>query len=116
MIRFTTNNGLPNTVVFIQSFAWSKKDITITFLCQEKEEGKGWPNREEAFVGVEVRFKNCTQVKLNFEGDSLQPVFGLDILDVSANGWENINFQIEEYENDCIGFYCEAIEVLSKAS
>ncbi|WHT38274.1 hypothetical protein QNH98_14655 [Myroides sp. mNGS23_01] len=112
MITFTTNNGQPTTVAFIQSLVWSKKDVTIMFLCQEKEEGKGWPNREEAFVVVEVQFLNCTQLKLNVEGDILQPAFGFDILDVSAKGWENINFQIEEYENDCIGFYCEAIEVL----
>jgi len=111
-MTFTTNNGQPTTVAFIQSLVWSKKDVTIMFLCQEKEEGKGWPNKEEAFVVVEVQFKNCTQLKLNVEGDILQPAFGFDILDVSANGWENINFQIEEHENDCIGFYCEAIEVL----
>lgn len=112
MITFKNNNWRPTTVAFIQSLVWSKKDVTITFLCQEKEEGKGWPNREEVFVAVEVQFKNCTQVKLNFEGDSLQPAFGFEILDVSANGWENVNFQIEEYENDCIGFYCEVVEVL----
>lgn len=116
MITFKNNNWRPTTVAFIQSLVWSQKDVTITFLCQEKEEGKGWPNREEVFVAVEVQFKNCTQVKLNFEGDSLQPAFGFEILNVSANGWENIHFQIEENENDCIGFYCEVVEVLSKTS
>lgn len=115
MITFKNNNWQPTTVAFIQSLVWSQKDATITFLCQEREE-KEWPNRQEAFVAVEVQFKNCTQFKLNFEGDTLQPAFGFDILDVSANGWESIHFQIEDYENDCINFYCEAIEVLSKVS
>jgi hypothetical protein len=60
MITFKNNNWRPTTVAFIQSLVWSQKDVTITFLCQEKEEGKGWPNREEVFVAVEVQFKNCT--------------------------------------------------------
>ena len=111
MKTFNSSNWNPTTVVFIQSLVWSSRDLTLTLLCQERENEKEWPNREGTFKTVEVLFKNCTQFKLNFEGIALQPVFGFGILDVSANGWENINFQIADDENDCIGFYCEAIEV-----
>lgn len=111
MIEFNTN-WQPTTVVFIESLVWSRQDVTIIFLCQEREGSKEWPNRGEAFVEVEVQFKNCTQFKLNFGDTYLQPVLGFDILDISVNAWESINFQIEDYENDCIGFLCEAIEVL----
>ena len=57
MIIFKTNNWQPTTVAFIQSLVWSKQEIIITFLCQEREGRKEWPNRQEAFVAVEVQFK-----------------------------------------------------------
>ncbi|WP_413512058.1 hypothetical protein [Myroides odoratus] len=40
-------------------------------------------------------------------------ISGFDILDLSGNRWENINFQIEDYENDRIAFYCAGIEILN---
>lgn len=81
-------------------------------MYQEREHGKEWPNRLEDFVEVEVQFRNIMQFKLNFEGADKQSVLGFDVVDISAKGWENINFQIEDYENDRISFFCEAIEVL----
>lgn len=112
MKTFNSSNWDSTTVVFIQSLVWSNRDLILTLLCQERENEKEWPNREGAFKTVEVWFKHCTQFKLNFEGATLQPLYGLTVLDISAHGWENINFQIADDENDCIGFYCEAVEVL----
>lgn len=112
MIEFTNNHWKPTTVVFIQSLVWSKQNVTLNFLCQEREHGKEWPNRLEDFVEVEVQFRNIMQFKLNFGGADKQAILGFDVVDISAKGWENINFKIEDYENDRISFFCEAIEVL----
>ncbi|SFK44808.1 hypothetical protein SAMN05421692_4392 [Chryseobacterium indologenes] len=44
-------------------------------------------------------------LKLDFSGGGLQQILGFDILDISNNGFEKNNFQIEDYENGCISFF-----------
>jgi hypothetical protein len=41
----------------------------------------------------------------------MQQISGFDIVDVSDNGLEKTNFEIQDVENGMIGFYCEDIEV-----
>lgn len=33
--------------------------------------------------------------------------------DISDRGWENVKFQIEDYEQGEIGFVCNSVEILS---
>jgi len=70
-----------------------------------------WPDISKYFFEITLTFKNPSNLKLNFSGTEPQQISGFDILDVSENGMEKMNFQIEDYEDGCISFYCEDIEI-----
>jgi hypothetical protein len=64
------------------------------------------------FFEIKMNFSNVSNLKLDFGGAGLHQILGFDILDISNNGLEKINFQIEDYENDSINFICEEIEII----
>lgn len=64
------------------------------------------------FFEISLNFKNVSNLKLEFIGSGSQQIMGFDILDVSDRALENMNFEIEDYEDGIIGFYCKEIEVL----
>jgi hypothetical protein len=59
-----------------------------------------------------LKFKNVSNLKLEFISSAPQQIMGFDILDISDNALEDMNFEIEDYENGIIEFYCKEIEVL----
>lgn len=63
------------------------------------------------FFEVSIMFKNIVNLKLDINGQGLHQVSGFDIIDVSNDGLEKINFRIEDYEYDSISFSCQEIEV-----
>ncbi|HBV15073.1 hypothetical protein [Chryseobacterium carnipullorum] len=104
-------NWKPSDIAFIKSFEWSSHNLVIIFYCQLRENVNGWPNLSGNFFEVSIIFKIVSVLKINFSGTGLHQISGFDILDVSANGLEKINFQVEDYENDSISFFCEEIEI-----
>jgi hypothetical protein len=105
------NAWQPSDIAFIKSFEWSVHNLVINFYCQLREGVNGWPDVSKEFFEVSLTFGNVSGLKLAFDSSGLQQVSGFDILDISNNGLENINFQIEDYENGVISFSCEDIEV-----
>ena len=33
------------------------------------------------------------------------------IIDLSDRGWESVNYEVEDYENDRIHFFCREVEI-----
>jgi len=61
---------------------------------------------------VSIKFIDINKCRLPYLGKLVQ-VSGFDINDVSINGWEGINFEVSDFENDEISLYCKSIVVES---
>lgn len=105
------NAWKPSDIAFIKAIEWSINKLVIIFYCQLRDRVNGWPDISKDFFEMSITFKNVTSLKLDFNGSGLHQISGFDILDISDNGLEKINFQIEDYENDSINFSCEEIEI-----
>ena len=101
----------PSDLAFIKALEWSSSNLVIVFYCQIRNTGEEWPNASKDFLEVSITFRNVSHLRLNFNGARLHQVSGFDILDISNNGLEKINFQVEDYENGSIDFSCESVEV-----
>ena len=101
----------PSDIAFIKSIHWSTHDLAMVFYFQMRSYANGWPDVSKAFFKVSLTFKNVQQLTLNFQGVGLQQVMGFDILDLSNDQMENINFLVDDYENGVINFYCHEIVV-----
>lgn len=80
--------------------------------CQLRGNRSCWPDMYDDFFEMKLRFDNVSNLKLDFQGKGLQQTTGFNMLDVSANGLESINYQIEDYEAGIIALACEAIEIM----
>jgi hypothetical protein len=98
--------------VFIKSIEWANDNLIIILYSQFRNR-VSWPDMNAEFLEVRIGFKDVSDFRVAFTGSGLQQVSGLDIIDVSENGLEGINFEIEDYENDVIKFACKEIEILA---
>lgn len=105
------NGWKPSDIAFVKSLEWSIQNLLIVCYCQLRENVNEWPDVSRNFFEVSITFKTISSLKINFSGVGLHQISGFDILDISNNGWEKINFQIEDYEDDSITFCCEEIEI-----
>jgi hypothetical protein len=110
-IMNTYNAWKPSDIAFIKAFEWSINKLVIVSYCQLRDSANRWPDMSKDFFEISITFKNVSNLKLDFNGVGLHQISGFDILDISDNGWEKINFQIEDYEDDSINFSCEEIEI-----
>lgn len=101
----------PSDVAFIKALEWSNNNLVIIFYCQLRSDFNEWPDMSKDFFEVKINFSKVSSLKLDFSSAGLHQVSGFDILDASDKGLEKINFQIEDYENDSIYFFCEEVEI-----
>ncbi|OPB88543.1 hypothetical protein BB021_08260 [Elizabethkingia ursingii] len=106
------NTWKASDVAFLKTLEMSTNRLLISFYCQLRSDVNGWPDLSKDFFEVSMVFKNIYNLKLDFNNGQLQQILGFDIIDISDNNMENINFQIEDYENGRISFNCEEIEVV----
>lgn len=100
----------PSDIAFVKALEWSVNDLSVVVYCQLRNINK-WPDMSKEFFEVSILFKNISNLKLDFNGAGLHQVSGFDILDISDNGLEGINFQIDDIEKASLSFYCEEIEI-----
>ncbi len=103
----------PSDIAYIKALEWSVNNLLIKCYCQLRAGSNKWPDKSKYFFDISIGFKNISNLKLDLNGSGLHSVSGFDIVDVSENGLEGINFCIEDYENGSIEFNCEAIEIIS---
>jgi hypothetical protein len=107
----TYSNWKPSDVAFIKSLEWSGQDLILGCLCQIREKNTAWPDETKKFFELSLSFKGVNDLQLKFDA-GFQRILGFNIIDVSVDGLEGINFQVEDYEHGVIGFYCKEIEVM----
>jgi hypothetical protein len=103
----------PSDLAFIKKLDWSNNNLSILFLSQTRSDVPGWPDISKDFLEISLLFETVSNLKLNFESSGVHQITGFDIIDVSNNSLENINYQIEDYENGSINFCCKEISVES---
>lgn len=101
----------PSDMAFIKAVEWSMDNLVIVFYCQLRNCVVEWPDTSKVFFEISITFKNVANLKLDINGMGLHQISGFDILDISDDGLEIFNFQIEDYEDDSINFLCQEIEV-----
>lgn len=101
----------PNSVAFIKEVHWVSGDLVMTCYCQVRGKKYQWPDFIENFFAMRIIFKDIESFELKINSE-LQQITGFDILDISDRGFEKINFEIEDYEDNVIRFCCRDIEIL----
>ncbi|CAJ1315049.1 hypothetical protein PTI45_03447 [Paenibacillus nuruki] len=76
--------------------------LDITFLI--KENGKTYE--------LLIRFFNVEALRFQ-SGGTLTQISGFNIKDLTENGYYPMKYEVEDYENGIIHFYCDDIEFLS---
>jgi len=112
-IQSIYTNWRPSDLAFIKKLEWSDDFLSITFLSQDKKSVAGWPDFSKDLYEVSLTFEHPTQLSLNFIQSKIHQLTGFDIIDVSKNGWEDVNFSVYDYEGDTIKFNCKAISIVS---
>jgi hypothetical protein len=107
------NDWKPVDLAFIIGIELIGKNATIRFLSQKRNRLNTWPDLSGEFFEITIWFKSVSNFKIQFTEIGMQPIAGFDIIDISGNSWEGVNFQIEDYENGRISFYCREIEIES---
>jgi hypothetical protein len=98
-------------IVFIESLYWSTDHLIIECYFQSSNGSSEWPDVSMPFYKVSISFKGVQNLALNFNGTRLQQVAGFNIIDLSNNQLDQINFEIEDYEDGKINFYCNEIAI-----
>ncbi|WP_342541925.1 hypothetical protein MHH33_12715 [Paenisporosarcina sp. FSL H8-0542] len=60
---------------------------------------------------VQFRFHNTQSI--SFESGGLYHQISLNIEDITERGWEKMKFEVEDYEENTLHFFCSEIEILS---
>ncbi len=110
----------PGDLAIVTKFSYmsitesSESKFIIESLFQKKDRSRHtWPSKQGKWYFVIIQFTGISNLNITGIGDSPKQVMGFDILDISNQGWEGINFHIEDYEDGVIEFYCKNIRILS---
>lgn len=99
MIHFNYFVEFDNIALFDER---NDTNLDITFIAEVKEEQK---------YEVKIRFCKVENLEL-FAGGGVIQLSGFEILDFRDRSWETIKFQVRDFENENIDFYCNNIEIL----
>jgi len=61
---------------------------------------------------LRLRFTKVSNLKLGELGSGHIQIIGLNIIDISDRQWESFRFEVEDYEDQRIHFFCWNAEVL----
>src|SRR5215510_1703846 len=99
ILNSTIKDWRVSDLAFITEMRLEAGILTIIFLSQQRiRDDSSWPNSSKGFFKITIEFDSVRDFHLNFMNTSFMALTGFDIIDVSKNGWEDINFQIEDYE------------------
>ena len=62
---------------------------------------------------MRLRFSGVSSFRVKDFGSTWTSISGFHIVDIADRQWEDVRWEVEDYENDDIGFYCRSIEIVS---
>jgi len=60
-----------------------------------------------------ARFRFYNPNSIDFESGGIYHQMSIGIYDIRDRGWENKNYEVIDYEEDSLHFYCTDIEIIS---
>jgi hypothetical protein len=102
----------PSDIAFFKAIEWSDNNLTVVCLSQTRNRYLPWPDMTKDFLEVSIKFENVVDLTMRLRGPGIHQITGFDVIDISDNGWERINFEIEDYENGTISFFCEQVTII----
>ena len=69
--------------------------------------------KDEGKYRIKLRFEHISNLKISNFGGNEVLFEGFDLIDISNDQWEDVNFQVMDYEDDTINFYCKSVTMLS---
>jgi hypothetical protein len=105
----------PNHIVNIINLELSIGTLKITFNSQNRKYCNPWPDAKGEFIKITLLFQGVDS--FCFTPSSTQyRISGFDIINIPDKGWQDRNFEIEDYEAGDISFFCREIIVLDAYS
>jgi hypothetical protein len=63
---------------------------------------------------ISVRFRRVSSLKIeSLGGGSVQGITGFDVFCIADRQWDGLDWEVTDYENSAIHFYCESVEITS---
>ena len=95
----------PSRLCYIKSLIWDNSNLILVMYFQDRDKMSICPNFEFKFSKIKICFHNVSDFFFHPNSNSLHQLSGFDIVDMSDNELENVNYKILDYENDSIGFF-----------
>jgi hypothetical protein len=118
LVIHAVGHWAPTDVACIESFSYSPKDserdskLVLVGLLQPRILCRnGWPSTDTPMHRVTIEFLGVRGFHIEDVGECGLQVMGFDIVDIAARGWEGIRFEVEDYEEGRIGFYCATARI-----
>ena len=108
----------PNELAFIQRLDLgpglsSDASAALRIVALFQRHGvAGWPSVDEPMYRVTLLFDGVQGLVLKDFGSADVQIMGFDIRSLADRGWEGLSFEIEDYEDDRIRFYCDRVQIL----
>jgi hypothetical protein len=117
LLNSVTDRWNPSDIAFIQSLHYRPtkdgidSELTIEFLAAKREGRNPWPPIEGLEYCLTIRFYGIRQFHVSDFGKLPKQIMGFDII-TSDSQWEDVHYEIVDYEHSDIGFFCREMEVV----
>jgi hypothetical protein len=118
-VEKTLGRWKPSDLAYIERLSYEcaadghPSTLEITGLAQRRDLAiGGWPSDIGELFRIRLAFRHIRDLKITAFNARPKQVTGFDITDVSDRGWEDVCFEVEDYENGYIHFLCKEIEVI----
>lgn len=108
----------PGDLAFICTINWDEQgtdgysQLNLTTIFQKSIDGlHEWPSNESPWYRVDICFLGVSKLLIQDLGPGCFQVMGFDIVNIAKSSWEGKSFQIIDYEDEKISFYCESIRI-----
>lgn len=107
----------PCALAIIETFELKKTfdslsvDMVMNAIFQPRS--ASWPDFNKEMFRIKIIFNSVNGLCLKDFGGGVNQIMGFDIRYIGDRGWERVNFEIEDYEDDRIRFNCKGIEIKS---
>jgi len=61
---------------------------------------------------IVLKFHRVASLRIKAFGGGLTQIIGLDLSNIRDRGWEHLHWEISDFENGVIAFYCEAVSLV----
>ena len=101
----------PRSLAIIKNLELKSDRLVIDALFQAT--AKSWPDFSKEMFRVVIVFDGVGNLQMKGFGGGPVQIMGFDIHFVGDRGLEGINYEIEDYEDNRISFFCRGISIQS---